>query len=74
MPTLEYIAAGSLLVSVFIIAGVEFVTFIVKRAAKAAGAGRGVVRDLAAFARIIEVILIAFTITRLSGLSRISRR
>ncbi|MGA2199719.1 MAG: mechanosensitive ion channel domain-containing protein [Nitrososphaerales archaeon] len=69
MPTLEYVVVGTLLVSVLIIAGIEFVTFFVKRAAKLAGAGRVLIRDLGAFARIIEVVLIAFTITRLSGLS-----
>jgi small-conductance mechanosensitive channel len=69
MHSLEYIVIGTIFVSVFIIAIVEAISFVVKRAAKVAGAGRVVLRDLGAFARVVEFALIAFTIIQLSGLS-----
>jgi E3 ubiquitin-protein ligase DOA10 len=64
MASLEYIVLSSFVVAVFIIIGVESVSYIVRRAAKIAGVGRALVRDLGAFARILEFILIVVAIVR----------
>ncbi len=69
MHTYEYIILGTLFASVIIIVIIEALSFVIKRAARAAGAGAVVLRDLGVSARIIEVLLIAFSITRLTGLS-----
>lgn len=69
MESLEYIVLASFVVAVFIIIGVEFVSLIVRRAAKIAGAGRVLVRDLGAFARILEFVLIVIAIVQISGQS-----
>jgi small conductance mechanosensitive channel len=67
MESLEYIVLASFVVAVFIVIGVEFVSFIIRRAAKISGVGRGVIRDLGAFARILEFILIVVAIVQISG-------
>jgi small-conductance mechanosensitive channel len=69
MQSYEYIVVGTIFASVVIIAVMEALSFGVKRAARAAGAGSVVIRDVGVYARIIEIVLIAFVITRLSGLS-----
>jgi small conductance mechanosensitive channel len=69
MYSIEYVAVGTLVISIVIIVIVEVLSFVIKRAARAAGAGPVVIRDLGAFARISEVLLIALAITRLTGLS-----
>ena len=66
MQSLEYIVSGTFVAAVIIIVGVEFVSFLARRAAKAAGAGRVTIRDLGAFARILEVVLIAVSIAQIS--------
>ncbi len=71
MPTLEYVAAATFIAAVVIIGGVEIISFVIKRAAKAAGAGSVTLRDLGAFARISEVLLIAVSIAQISGVSSI---
>jgi small conductance mechanosensitive channel len=65
--SLEYIALSSFVVAVFIIVGVESVSYIIRRAARIAGVGRVLVRDLGAFARILEFILIVVAIVQISG-------
>jgi small conductance mechanosensitive channel len=67
MQSLVYIVSGTFFAAVIIIAGVEFVSFLARRAAKAAGAGRVAIRDLGAFARILEIVLIAVSIAQISG-------
>jgi len=66
---LEYVITGIVFTSVAIVVVLESISIIVRRAARAAGAGSVVVRDLGAFARIVEVGLVAFTIARFTGLS-----
>jgi small-conductance mechanosensitive channel len=63
----EYIAVGALFASVIIIVILEALSYVVKKAAKAAGAAPVVLRDIGVSARIVEIILIAIAITRLTG-------
>ena len=67
MQSIEFIVTGTLIAAVVIIVGIEFIAFLAKRAAKAAGAGKVTIRDLGAFARILEIVLIAVSITQISG-------
>jgi small conductance mechanosensitive channel len=67
MVSIEYVALASFVVSVFIVIGVEAVSFIVRRAAKIAGVGKVVIRDLGAFGRIAELLLIAVAVVQISG-------
>ena len=69
MQSIEYIVVESIVSTVLIVAVFEFIGVVIKRAARVAGAGRVLTRDLGASARIIEVFLIAFSIAQISGLS-----
>ncbi|MDA4112858.1 MAG: hypothetical protein OK474_02310 [Thaumarchaeota archaeon] len=62
------------MVAVLIMVGVESVSYIFRRAAKIAGVGRVLVRDLGAFARILEFILIVVAIVRSRDRTRSSPR
>jgi small conductance mechanosensitive channel len=67
MHSVEYDVAYSI-VSVVIIVGVlEFLSLVLRRAARAAGASRGVQRDVSYAARIIEVAISAFTVLQIAG-------
>jgi small conductance mechanosensitive channel len=64
---LVYIVTGIAFSSLFIIVALEAIAFVVKRAARAAGAGSVVIRDVGAFARVTEFALIALAIARFTG-------
>ena len=67
MQSLEYIVSGTFVGAVIIIVGLELVSLLVRRAAKAAGASSVTIRDLGTYARILEIVLIAVSIAQISG-------
>ncbi len=71
MHSIEYILIGSIISITVIVAVLEVISFVVRRAGKAAGAGSVVLRDIGVYIRIIELALIAFSVLQISGLSSI---
>ncbi|MGA2665859.1 MAG: mechanosensitive ion channel domain-containing protein [Nitrososphaerales archaeon] len=71
MQSIEYVVTESLVTAVLVVASVELVSFIVRRAARAAGAWKVSIRDLGTFARIVELVLIAFAVAQITGLTSV---
>jgi len=71
MQSIEYVVAESFVAAVSIVVSVELVSFIVRRAARVAGAWKVSIRDLGAFARIVELVLIVFAVAQITGLTSV---
>lgn len=69
MASILAITAESVLIGAGILAGEEVTRLILKRAAKMAGAGPTVVRDIGVVLRLVAAVAIASTALRLTGLA-----
>lgn len=71
MHSIEYILAASFISVVAIVAVIELISLATRRAAKAAGATPGVLRDLTVYGRLFELIIASFAVLQITGYSSV---